>query len=49
MEIIFMNTEDSKPCEPLKCFLDLHQKLDLKSSNKHVTLKSCFFITCDKI
>ena len=36
MKTIFMNTENSKTCEPNKFILNLSQRLDLKSSNKHV-------------
>ena len=38
METIFMNTESSKTNEPLKFVLNLSQRLDLKSSNKHIAL-----------
>ena len=33
-----MNTENSKTSEPHKFVLCLSQRLDLRSSNKHVTL-----------
>ena len=33
-----MNTENSKTSEPLKFLLNLPQRLDLRSSNKHVVL-----------
>ena len=36
METIFMNTENSKTNEPHIFFLNLSQRLDLRSSNKHV-------------
>ena len=39
METIFMNTENSKTSEPHKFVLNLSQRLDLRSSNKHVTLQ----------
>ena len=38
METIFMNTKSSKTSEPHKFDLNLSQRLDLKSSNKHVVL-----------
>ena len=34
-----MNTENSKTNEPHKFFLHLSQRLDLKSSDKHVALQ----------
>ena len=40
METIFMNMEKSKINEPHKFFLNLSQRLDLKSSNKHVALQN---------
>ena len=40
METIFMNTENSKTNEPHKFVLNLSQRLDLRSSNKHVTLQN---------
>ena len=40
METIFMNTENSKTNEPHKFVLNLSQRLDLKSSNKHVSLQT---------
>ena len=36
METIFMNTENSKTNEPHKFVLNLSQRLNLKSSAKHV-------------
>ena len=39
METIFMNTKKSTTIEPHKFALNLSQKLDLKSSNKHVALQ----------
>ena len=35
-----MNTENSKTNEPHKFVLNLPQRLDLRSSNKHVTLQN---------
>ena len=40
METIFLNTEISKTNEPHKFVLNLSQKLDLRSSNKHVALQN---------
>ena len=40
METIFMNTESSKTNEQHKFVLNLPQRLDLKSSNKHVALQN---------
>ena len=40
METIFMNTENSKTNEPFKFSLNLSQRLDLRSSNKHVALQN---------
>ena len=40
METIFMNTENSKTTEPHQFFLNLSQRLDLRSSNKHVALQN---------
>ena len=40
MEKILMNTENSKTNEPYQFFLNLSQRLDLKSSNKHVVLQN---------
>ena len=39
METIFMNTENSKTNEPHKFVLNLSQRLDLRSSDKHVALQ----------
>ena len=36
METILMNTENSKTNEPHTFVLNLSQRLDLRSSNKHV-------------
>ena len=38
MEMIFLDKENSKTNEPYKFALNLLQRLDLKSSNKHVAL-----------
>ena len=40
METIFMGLENSKTNEPHKCVLNLSQRLDLKSSNKHIALEN---------
>ena len=40
MEMIFTNTENSKTNEPNKFVLNLSQRLDLRSSNKHVALQN---------
>ena len=40
METIFMNTENSKTNEPQKFVLNLSQRLNLRSSNKHVALQN---------
>ena len=42
MEIIFMNTENSKANEPHRFFLKLSQRLGLRSSNKYVALQNLF-------
>ena len=39
METIFMNTENRKTNGPHKFVLNLPQRLDLRSSNKHVALQ----------
>ena len=39
MEVIFMNTENRKTNEPHKFVLNLSQRLDLRSSDKHVALQ----------
>ena len=36
MKIIFINTENSKTNEPHKFVLNVSERLDLRSSNKHV-------------
>ena len=38
METIFMNTDNSKTNEPYKFVMNLSQRLDLRSSDKHVAL-----------
>ena len=40
METIFMDMEKSKTSEPHNFFLYLSQKLDLRSSDKHVALQN---------
>ena len=40
METIFMNLENSKTNEPQKFVLNLSQRIDLSSSNKHVILQN---------
>ena len=40
MATIFMNTENSKTNELHKLVLNLSQKLDIRSSNKHVALEN---------
>ena len=40
METIFMNTEHSKANKPNKFVLNLLQRLDLRTSNKHVDLQN---------
>ena len=40
METIFMNTENNKTNEPHKFVLNLSQRLNLISSNKHVSLQN---------
>ena len=42
LETIFMNNEDSKTNEPRKFVLNLSQRLDLRSSNKHVAPQNLF-------
>ena len=38
--MIFMNTQNSKTKEPYRFVLNLLQRLDLRSLNKHVTLQN---------
>ena len=40
METIFMNTKNSKTNGPQKIVLNLMQRLDLRSLNKHVALQN---------
>ena len=40
METIFMNRENSKTNKPHKFVLNLSQRLDLRSSDKHVALQN---------
>ena len=40
METIFMNTEKIKTNEPHKFYLNLSQRLNLRSSDKHVALQN---------
>ena len=42
METIFMNTENRKTNEPHEFVLNLSRRLDLISSDKHVTLQNVF-------
>ena len=49
MESIFVSTKNSKTDEPHKFVLNLSQRLDLISSNKHVALQNFLFITRGKI
>ena len=43
-----MNKGNSKTYESHKFVLNLSEKLDLRSSNKHVALQTCLFITRGK-
>ena len=40
IETIFISTEKSKTIEPCQFVLNLSQRLDLRSSNKHVALQN---------
>ena len=40
METTFLNTENGKMDEPHKFVLNLSQRLDLRSLNKHVALQN---------
>ena len=42
MKAIFMNTEKCKIIQPHKFVLNLSQRLDLRSSNKHVALQNLY-------
>ena len=44
METIFMNTENSKTNEQRKFVLNLSQRLDLRSSDKHVVLQNLYLL-----
>ena len=46
METIFVNTKNSKTSQSHKFVLNLSQRLDLKSSDKHVALQNlCIYYT----
>ena len=49
METIFINTRNSKTNEQLKFALNLSQRLDLRSLNKHVSLQNLFIYYTWKI
>ena len=50
METIFMKTESSKTNESHKCGHNLKEKLNLRSSNKHIALqKLSLYYTCKNI
>ena len=50
METIFINRENSETNEPHKFVLNLSQRLDLRSSIKHVVLQNlCFYDTWENI
>ena len=49
METIFINTGNSKTNEQLKFALNLSQRLDLRSLNKHVSLQNLFIYYTWKI
>ena len=40
METIFLNMRNSKTSEPHRFVINLSQKLDLRSSNKHAALQN---------
>ena len=42
METVFMYTENNNTNEPHKLFVNLSQRLDLRSSTKHVALQNLF-------
>ena len=48
METIFMNTENSKTNELHKFSLNLSQRLDLRSSDKHVALRNIYLLHVEK-
>ena len=50
MEVICVNTENSKIREPNKIVFNLPQLLDLRSWNKHVALQNLYiYYTCKNI
>ena len=50
METIFMNTEIIKTNEPHNFVLNLSQRLDLRSSNRHFALQNLsIYYTCKNI
>ena len=49
METMFMNTENSKTNEPHKFALNFSQRLDLKSSNKHIAQNLTIYYTWKNI
>ena len=51
MGIIFMKTENRKTSEPHKFVLNLSQRSDLRSSDRHIALQnvSIYYITHGKI
>ena len=48
METIFINTENGKTNEPHKLVFNMSQKLDLRSSNKHVAPQNLSIYNVDK-
>ena len=48
MEIIFINTENNKTNQPHKFVLSLSQRLDLRSSNKHVAVQLIYLLHIEK-
>ena len=50
METMFMNTENSKTNQPHKFVVNLSQRLDVKSTDKHVALQNLStYCTCKNI
>ena len=45
MKTIFVNKENNKMSEPHKVFLNLLQRLDLKSSDKHASRSLSIYYT----
>ena len=43
MDIIFINSENSKPSDPYRLLLDILDKINLKRSDKYVTLSKLSF------